>query len=136
MNLGDVMDELSTALGTIEGLRPFPYSVRSITPPAAVVGWPDPYTYDTTMRRGLDRTTFPIYVVVGNVDARTSRDAISRYADGSGEASVKAVLEAAEFTACDSVRVQSCEFGTITVAGVEFLCATFQVDVIGEGAGD
>lgn len=134
MNVAAVMDELGAALGTISGLRVFPYSATKVVPPAAIVGWPDPYNFDSTMARGSDRATFPIYVVVGNVDARTSRDAISRYADGSGEASVKAVLEAFEFTACDAVRVMSCEFSTITVAGVEFLAATFQNDVTGAGS--
>lgn len=134
MNVALVMDELGAALGAISGLRVFPYSAPKIVPPAAIVGWPDPYTYDSTMVRGSDRMVIPVFVVVGNVDARSSRDAIARYADGSGAASVKAVIEAAEYTACDSVRVQSCEFSTITVAGVEFLAATFQIDVTGAGS--
>lgn len=54
MNLAAVMDELGAALGTIPGLRVFPYWADRITPPAAVVGWPDPLTYDATMRRGSD----------------------------------------------------------------------------------
>lgn len=134
MNVAAVMDEIGLALDTIEGLRVFPYSATKVIPPAAIVGWPDPYTYDSTMGRGSDRFTMPVWVVVGNVDARTSRDAIAKYADGSGEASVKVAIEATEYESCDSVRVQSCEFGTITVAGVEFLAATFQIDVTGAGS--
>lgn len=134
MNVAMVMDEIGAALKTIAGLKVFPYSASKVTPPAAIVGWPDPYTYDDTMGRGSDRLTIPVYVVVGNVSARASRDAIARYADGSGEASVKAAIEAADYESCDSIRVESCEFGTTTVAGTEYLLATFQMDVTGAGS--
>lgn len=134
MNIAAVMDEVGVKLGTISGLRVFPFSVKSVQPPAAIVGWPDPYNYDLTFGRGSDRFTLPIYVVVGNVDAKASRNKISAYANGSGTSSIKAVLEAAVYTECDTVVVRSCEFSSITVAGVEFLAATFQVDVTGAGS--
>lgn len=134
MRIGDVMDDLGAALGTIDGLRVFPYSATRVTPPAAIVGWPDPLTYDTTMRRGADTVEMPVNVLVGQVDARSSRDLLSRYADGTGPASVKSVIEAHTPAAYHSARVIRCEFGVTTVAGVDYLAATFAIQIIGTGA--
>lgn len=128
------MDALGDALDTIPGLRVAPYWVDRITPPTAVVGWPDPLTYDAALRRGGDRVSLPLMVLVGQVDKRTSRDAVAKYADGAGPSSVKRVIEAHETNAYDSARVESCTFGVIVVAAVEYLAASFTVDIIGNGS--
>lgn len=133
MNIADVMDELGTALDAVDGLRVFPYSADRITPPAAIVGWPDPITYDTTMARGADTLAVPLFVLVGRLDARTSRDRLAVYLDGSGSSSIKATVEAGTYTAFDSVRVQEARVEAMTVAGVEYLGAIFQLDLIGTG---
>lgn len=133
MDLAGVMDELGAALEDISGLRVFPWWADRITPPAAIVEFPEELTFDGTHGRGSDRMTVPLVVAVAKNDARTARNALAAYCNGSGAASVKAVLEAATYTACDSVRVQSCEFGVVTVAAVEYLAATFSIDVIGQG---
>lgn len=134
MNLADVMDDLGSALETIPDLRVFPYWADRVTPPAAVVTWPDPLTYDLTMGRGSDRMEVPVIVMVGKVDARTTRDAAGVYADGSGTHSVKAAIEAFTATAYDTARVERAEFGVITINGVELLSITFFVDVVGDGS--
>lgn len=134
MNLANVMDQLEAGLAPVPDLRTAPYWVDRVNPPQAVVGWPDPLEYDETYGRGSDSCKVPITVLVGKVDARTSRDQLAKYADGSGTYSVKAALEAATYTACDSVRVASCEFGVTTVAGVEYLSGTFHVEITGRGA--
>lgn len=134
MNLADVMDDIGTALETITDLRVFPYWADRVTPPAAVVTWPDPLTFDQTMGRGSDRMTVPVIVMVGKVDARTSRDVAGAYADGSGTQSVKAAIEGFAATAYDTVRVERAEFGVITINGVELLSITFFVDVFGQGS--
>lgn len=133
MNIAAVMDELGTALEAVDGLRVFPYSADRIVPPAAIVGWPDPITYDATMARGADRLTAPLFVLVGRLDARTSRDRLAKYLAGAGDDSVKAAVEAGTYTAFDSVRVQEARVDGFTVAGVEYLGATFQLDLIGTG---
>lgn len=134
MNIAEVMDELDAAVGTIEGLRNTPYYSTRINPPASIIGWPIPYTFDATFGRGSDSFTFPLTVLVGNVDARSSRDALAEYANGSGDKSIKQAVENKEYTTCDSVRVERVEFGVIAVAGVEYLTGTFYINVIGEGA--
>ncbi|MFE9748452.1 hypothetical protein ACFYOT_26395 [Saccharothrix saharensis] len=133
MNLADVMDELGTALEAIEGLRVHPYYADRIAPPSAVVGWPDPLDYDATMGRGADRVTLPVYVLVGKVDARSARDRLAVYLDGSDSKSVKAALDNGTYTACDSVTVTSATVESISVAGVEYLGGVFQVDIFGSG---
>lgn len=134
MNLADVMDELGTALETIDGLRVFPYFADRIVPPAAVLAWPDPITYDETLGRGSDHITLPLFVMVGRFDARTTRDRLAQYLAGNGDASVKAAIESGTYTALDSVRVASVTVDSYTSAGVELLGAEFSLDIVGRGA--
>lgn len=133
MNIASVMDEMGAALDTIGGLNIFPFSADRITPPAAIVGWPDPLTYDTAMRRGGDRLTMPVWVVVGKVDARAARDRLAVYLDSADAHSVKAALEAASYTACDSIRVTQATVDSLTIAGIDYLGAIFETDVLGPG---
>ncbi|HEX5120360.1 MAG TPA: hypothetical protein VFW65_34695 [Pseudonocardiaceae bacterium] len=134
MNIGDVMDELGTALETIDGLKVFPYYADRLVPPAAVLAWPDPLAYDDTMVRGSDRVTLHLFVMVGRFDARTTRDRLSQYLDGSGDASVKAAVEGGTYTALDTVRVVQATVDSYTSAGVELLGADFELDIYGRGA--
>lgn len=133
MNLADVMDEIGDQLDTIPGLRVFRWPPSTVTPPAAVVTYPDSYTYDSTMRRGADRVVLPVVVMVGRVSDRSSRDRLAEYADGAGARSIKAVIESHGYVSCDSVRVQEAEFDLISMAGVEYVSATFNVDIAGPG---
>lgn len=134
MNLASVMDDVGSALGTIDGLRVFAFWADRVTPPWAIVELPEKVDYDATMGRGGDRLSLKVMVGVARTDARTGRDAIAVYADGSGASSAKAAIEAHAATAYDSARVQSADFGMVTVAAVEYLAATFTVDIIGRGA--
>lgn len=135
MNLANVMDELGSALTDIEGLRVYPYwNAGTISPPCAVVGWPDPITFDMTMARGADRQTMPIHILVGKVDARTARDLLAQYIDGSGTTSLKEAIESYEATSYDSARVMQGTVGVIQVGAVDYLSVTFDVDVVGRGA--
>lgn len=135
MNLGDAMDEIGDQLDTITGLRVYRYPPDNVQPPAAIVSYPENLTYDETFRRGMDHyPDLPVIVLVGKVSDRASRDQISRFADGSGSSSVKTVVEAGTYTAFDTVRVTGAEFDVIAMAGVEYLGATFRLDIAGEGA--
>lgn len=135
MDLGAVMDELGDRLDTITGLRVYRYPPDNIQPPAAVVTYPGTITYDETMRRGMDRyPDLTVVAMVGKVSDRASRDAVSVYANGAGEKSVKAVLDGDGYQSCDSVRVTGVEFDIVSMAGVEYLAATFTLDIAGTGA--
>lgn len=134
MDLNAVMDELGEELDTIAGLRVYDFPSDHITPPAAVLAWPDEITYDETYGRGMDRLTLPVVVLVGKASDRASRDTLAAYADGSGASSVKAVLEGGTYTSCDSVRVMRAEFDVVRIAGVDYAAAVFDLDVAGQGA--
>lgn len=134
MNLGDVMDEISTRLDTIAGLRCFAWPNPSVAPPAAVVLYPEEYIFDATYGRGLDRLSLPVVVVVGKVSERSTRDALAAYVNGSGASSVKAVLESGTYTAFDFVRVAAVDFGERTIAGTPYQGAQFTLDIAGSGS--
>lgn len=134
MDLGDVMDEVAAGLEPIVGLRVHAYPIAKITPPAAIVSYPESIDYDATMARGTDRITgLPVLVIVGKASDRTARDAIAPYAAGSGPSSVKARLEAGTYTAFDFLTVTSCEFDTVTIGNIDYLAALFRLDIVGPG---
>lgn len=133
MKIADVMDELGVALSTIPGLRVVPYYADRISPPTAVVGWPDELVFDGAFGRGMDRVELPVFVMVGRVDARNARKALAGYVNGSGPGTVKQAIESGNYMACDSVRVQSATIEAVSVAGVEYLAAVFRVDIAGTG---
>ena len=134
MNLEAVMEELSDALGTVDGLRSFPYSAPTISPPAAWVELPESITYDASFGRGSDSMNLEVRVAVGSVDSRSAVALVAAYADGSGDKSIKAAIERHLPSAYDSARVASVEFGVIQIAGSDYLAATFSVDIVGTGA--
>lgn len=134
MILSDVMDELANAMGTIPGLRVHAFPPDVVHPPAAVVTYPDTYTYDETYGRGMDRLEIPIVVLVGKVSDRKSRDELGAYVDGSGPRSIKQALESGPHVAMDTVRVMTAEFDIISMAGVEYAAATLNADITGKGA--
>lgn len=133
MNLDTVMDAIANQLGTITGLRAHAYPPDMIEPPAAVVTWPD-ITFDGTYGRGMDRLELPVVVAVGKPYDRATRALMAPYVAGSGAKSIKAVVESGTYTAFDTVRVSTATFDVISIGGVEFLAATFTLDIAGRGA--
>lgn len=135
MNLGAVMQAVADRLKTITGLRVYAYPPDTVQSPAVVVTYPGTYTYDATYGRGMDRIEdLGVVALVGNVSDRASRDKIAQWANGSGATSLKAVLESGTYTAFDTIRVTRVEFDIVSVAGVEYLAATFTLDIAGQGA--
>jgi len=134
MDLAAVMDAIGDRLDTIDGLRVHNYPVGSVTPPAAVVSYPEDYTYDGTYGRGMDRMTLPVVLVVGKASERTARDRLAIYVNGSGASSVKAVLESGAYTAFDEVRVMSADFDVVRIAATDYIAAVFDLDIAGQGS--
>jgi hypothetical protein len=134
MDLVQLHTELGEGLETVGGLRVLPFDARSVAPPAVLFGLPEDYVFDDTYQRGMDHLTIPVTVVVGAVSDRAARTEVMAYASGSGPKSVKAALESHAYTACDSVRVVDAEFGSLTIAAVDFLAVTFSVTIYGRGA--
>lgn len=134
MHIPDVMDDLGLALKAVQGVRSYPYNIESVSPPAAVVVWPERIVYDETMARGMDRITIPIIVVVGQISQRSSRDQLAKFMAGSGPSSIKAAVERYPATSYHSARVTTVIPDSYDSGGVELLGASFEVDIIGEGA--
>lgn len=138
MVIGDIMDEMAARLRLAPSLagRTFAYPPASIKAPAAIVGYPEDYTFDATYGRGMDRMTGEVIVAVGRPHERQSRDLLTKYVNGSGPESVKALLDGGQgaYTSCDSVRVASAVFDVVVIGGVDYLAAVFSVDIAGQGA--
>jgi hypothetical protein len=135
MDMGAVMQELADRLDTIEKLRVFGHPPdKPPSAPAAVVTYPGVLTYDGGYGRGMDMMDPSIVALVGKVSDRTARDRIAKYCAGSGASSFKEVLESGEYETFDSVRVKQVEFDTIAIGAVEYLSATFTLDIVGRGA--
>jgi hypothetical protein len=134
VNLDEVMAQVGSRLDTIDGLRVYDYPAESIQPPAAVVTWPEDITYDVAYGRGADRLRMWVILLVGDATARTSRQRLGKYANGSGTGSVKAVIQSGAYTAFDSVRVAMVRFDPIEYAGTTYAAATFTLDIIGRGS--
>lgn len=135
MNLWDVMVEISTRLGQVEGLRAFPFRPNRITPPAAFPDLPDGIDYDRAYDRGMDQFTIPVNVLVGKVSDRASHEQILDYV-GKGPRSFKSCLDSkgpGDYASCDDVHVRRVQFAVFEIAGSDYLAASFDVDVTGSG---
>ena len=128
MIAGQVMDEIADALRAIPDLRVHGYFPDRITPPAALIDFPD-VVFDATYVRGADRMTLPVAVLVSRVDSRTARDRLLLLAG-----QVKVAVEDHAPTSYDSARVVGQQFNhSYPMAGVEYSAAVFSVDIFGKG---
>jgi hypothetical protein len=136
MKLADVMDEAATVLGTITGLRVTAWPPGSVVPPAGIVSFPDRIDYQTTYGRGVNVIrALPFVLIVGRATERAARDTASAWTAGVGPASVVAAMEGHTWTSCDDLTVIAAHFDVVTIAGVDYLAAMFEADVIGSGKG-
>lgn len=129
LDLNALMDALAAALGGITGLRVQGYPASAAAVPAATVGLPTTLEYDSTMGRGLDHVVVPITLLVGNVVDRSARAALSAYLAGTGSSSVKAAIDGKLGGVVGSARVMGARIEVVTLGGVEYLGATFDVDI-------
>lgn len=126
LNLNTAMDSIGTALGGISGLNVYPYIPDQVTPPAAVVGFPEEVEYDHTMARGKDRALFEVTVLVQKTNDQTARADLAGYMNGAGTAtdSVKSALDAIG----SHVRVARARVGVTNVGELQYLSCSFDVD--------
>lgn len=136
MKINDVMDEIATRMRTIPTLagRTYAWPPGTITPPAAIVPYPGPGTYDLSYQRGADRTEGSVLVLLGRPTERSTRDALTGYVDGSGAESVKEALDGdGDYTSCDSVTVTGWDTDVVTIGSTDYLAAVFELDIVGRG---
>jgi hypothetical protein len=138
VNLADVMDELAERLRlapSLAGQRTHASPPGTITPPSAIVGYPENITFDATYGRGVDTMVGTVVVVVGRPTDRSARDRLAGYAAGSGAESIKTLLDGddGDYESCDGVRVASIEFDVFTIGDIDYLAAVFALDITGPG---
>jgi hypothetical protein len=137
MDLADVVDELRAALDTIPDLKVPEWGAQRVTAPAALVMPPERIVFDETYGRGVDRyPDVEVLVLIANPTSWQAFRELAPYVNGSGPRSVKAALEAFEYTACDgdALQVSEADFDVVAYSGVQYLAAIFHLNIPGKGA--
>jgi hypothetical protein len=135
MNLTTVMTELGTAASTIAGLRVLPWAAKTASPPALLFGLPDAINPNETYGRGsMSISDLPAVLLIGAATSRTALAALAPYCAGSGTKSlITAWQDYAGYTQVQAITVRRIEPDFLSLAGVEYLGATFHLDIVGSG---
>jgi hypothetical protein len=135
MNLQRVMEEIAEKLKMFTGMNVFDYPVDTVIPPAGILSYPERIAYDETYGRGEDMFfNLPVFMVTDRADSKSARNQISEWTDPTGLKSVKTFLDRETYNSCDSVSVPNATFDVMTVAGIDYLVAIFELNVSGEGS--
>ena len=131
--LTGIRQGIGTALESITSLTVKDYVPDSIEPPTAVVGVVENIVYDSTMARGSDTYTIPIFLYVSRVDAQDSQETLDGFLASSGSSSVKTQIES-DITlggVAQSVRVVEADnYGVYSINNIDYLGVEFTVEVI------
>lgn len=111
MNLHTVAQQMRTALDTVPGLVVPEWGVKASGLPAALVGWPESYSFTDTYGRGKAGTEdWPVIVLVAaGSNQRTAYKALAGFLGDAAPGSAVVALEAGPYTACDLVHVVNAE---------------------------
>jgi hypothetical protein len=132
MDVAAIRAGIATQLRTISGLNVFAYMPDGMSPPAAVIGFPDQIQYDSTMMGGSHDATFEFYILVGRTDDRSANSLLNQYMSTTGAKSVYAAL-ATDTTldgSVDSSSLRTAETVFMDFSGVEYVAALFAIDVL------
>lgn len=133
IDLNAVMDAIGTRLLGVTGLRVYDYAADAVSPPAAIVALPETVEYDVTAGRGADRVVIPVTVLVGKVSDRTARDQLAQYVSGTGAQSIKTAIEGGADAnlggVAHTVRITEARIDVVTIGAIEYLGASFDVEV-------
>lgn len=134
VNLSAVMDAIAAKVDLIDPLNVYSWPTDSVSPPAAIVAYPEDYAFDLNYGRGQDTITLPVWVVVGRVHDRSTKVDLAAYCDGSGPKSVKQAIEVETYSGVlDDAQVQHIDFDAIQIAGTDYMAAMFTVKITGRG---
>lgn len=128
-NLQAVMEAIAGALNSVNpDYRADPYPADAISPPATVVGYPNPLEFDATMTRGADRAEIPVYFAVGTTSDRAAMERIAAIVAGAG--AIKDTLDGDLGGTVDSCRVMAMRVLRVELAGGAYLAAVFSLEVV------
>ncbi len=141
MNIDDISDEIATRLRTIPGLRVYQDDPGSIDPPCVAIALPEDITFDQTYGRGSDRITWTFALMAARLDADKARltKRLSPYTSGSGELSIKRVVESEDaeaytpYTAFHTIRLTRGEFAILQYGSIDYQGVIFEADIFGQG---
>ena len=132
-SLSSIRSGIATNLGNISSLTVFGFVPDSIEPPTAVVGVVDNIEYDTSMARGADTYSIPVFLYVSRVDAQDAQDTLDGFLASSGSSSVKTQIESDETLGgvANSARVVEADnYGVYSINNIDYLGCEFTVEVI------
>ena len=132
-SLSSIRSGIATNLGNISTLTVFGFVPDSIEPPTAVVGVVDNIEYDTSMSRGADTYTIPVFLYVSRVDAQDAQDTLDAFLASSGSSSVKTQIESDSTLGgvANSARVVEADnYGVYSINNIDYLGCEFTVEVI------
>jgi hypothetical protein len=133
MNLTAVMAEVAVAGRTVSGLAVYEWEEPGRFP-AGVVGLPDGLKPNANYGRGLSMISdLPFMVLVGKPHLRTAYKALSDYTQDTGSKSVTSALQNYAWTTVDHCTVTLIDFDVYSIKGVDYLAATFHLDLAGKG---
>jgi len=133
MILEDVMDELATRLQAVPDLRVHGWPVGTAVPPAAIVAYPETYSYNGTYGGGMEQMTIPVVVLVGKPSDRSTRTKLSGYLHATGASGIKRALESGQATVFDSITVSDPETDVYELAATKYLAVIFSCEITGQG---
>ena len=132
-SLSSIRSGIATNLGNISSLTVFGFVPDSIEQQTAVVVVVDNIEYDSTMARGADTYSIPVFLYVSRVDAQDSQDTLDAFLASTGSSSVKAQVES-DITLggeAQSVRVVEADnYGVYTINNIDYLGCEFTIEVI------
>lgn len=122
LDIAATMDDLAEACVTAGIVKNgYGWPVGSVTVPCVLVGFPTDPEYDVTFGNALMRTTFPVFLLAGPKDAKSSRDFLS--------AAILPMKAALDGSAGDTARAQIASFAPVSISDVEYAAARFDVEV-------
>jgi hypothetical protein len=130
--LTQIRSDMADRIALITSLNCYDRIPEQIAEPAAVVGMPDPLTYNLTYGPTAGTYQIPVRLYVARVDAENAQAILDAYIAPTGSTSIKQALEAGTVSACwHSITVVSVgEFGSYTVGDIAYLGCQFQTEVI------
>lgn len=141
MNLENVMAEIAAAarpaaraLGVVDR-QIFLEPPDSISPPSMIISYPESVTFDQTYGRGMDVITgLPLIIAIGRPTNTKLAPTAKACVSGSGPKSIKAALEAHDWTTCSEVTATRADFDVVSIGGDDVLICAFSLTVAGIGA--
>jgi len=90
--LEEMRDALITTIkNELTEINGYPTHRDVLNVPAVVIGAPEA-EFDLAMGRGLDKWTFPLFVMVGIPDLDTAQRNLDKYVNGSGPKSIRRII--------------------------------------------